>query len=327
MFRVLIIGAGNIASGYDNPESECFLTHAHAFSTHPGFELIGFVDPNTNNAEVAAKKWKVNAFSNIDQALASYKDIDVFCITVPDHLHYNLLRQVAEYNPKLVFTEKPLTDTLNQALIIQKLYKDLNIPILINFKRAFVPEIIEIIQKVKQNAFGELKSCFAFYNRGLKHNGSHMIDLFTRFTDCKSLVLKQIIDSLDDYSKHDLSYSIVAETDMGASFILKSFDGVEYPIFELDLHYKFGRIRLFNTGEKIEVYRVQTSNSFNGYQFLQPISTINTSIHRSMYFSANNIHEYLTSGKSLLASLEDGIRVIHLTEQIIKEINNKSCQN
>jgi predicted dehydrogenase len=327
MYNVLIIGAGNIASGYDSPVSNLFLTHAHAFIKHPGFNLVGFVDTDLNTAQSASIKWDTRYFLNLDEAFTCYPDIHVVCIAVPDHLHFDLLKQVSNYRPKLVFTEKPLTDTLEQAYFIEKLYKELDIPLLINFKRAFIPEILQVINRVKQNEFGEFKNCFGLYNRGFKHNGSHLLDLIIRFTGCKELKLLEVFDSLSDYSVTDLSYSIVAYTENDATVIMKSFCGTEYPIFELDLHFTSGRIRLFNTGEKLEIYRVQPSSAFSGFQFIQPKYVVDSSIHQSMLYAADNIFNYLSKGKSLAVSISDGIHVMQLTDQILKEIKNKTCQN
>ena len=44
MYKAVIIGAGNIAAGFDSPKSEKVLTHAHAILLHPDFELLGFYD-------------------------------------------------------------------------------------------------------------------------------------------------------------------------------------------------------------------------------------------------------------------------------------------
>ena len=95
-----------------------------------------------------------------------------------------------------------------------------------------------------------------------------------------------------------------------------------YPIFELDLHYSLGRIRLFNTGEKIEISRVQPSSAFSGFNFLQPKDCVHTSLHQSMLYAANNIFDYLSMSKPLMAPITDGIEVMKLTEQILNDIKN-----
>lgn len=327
MYKVLIVGAGNIASEYDDTTSKVFLTHAHAFVKHPHFEVIGFVDPDIIKGTNASSKWETRHFPNLDQAFRYYPNIDIVCIAVPDDLHFDVLQQVANYRPKLVFTEKPLTNTLEQAYIIESLYRELHIPVLINFKRAFIPEILDVINSVKRNEFGEFKNCYGFYNRGFKHNASHLLDLIIRFTGCKELKLMNVIDSISDFSIDDPSYSFMASTDNNAAVVIKSFCGESYPIFELDLHYSLGRIRLFNTGEKLEVYRVQPSSAFSGFKFLQPKDCIDTSLHQSMLHAANNIFEYLSMGKPLMVPIADGIEVMKLTNQVLKDIKNKSCLN
>lgn len=327
MYKVLIVGAGNIGSDYDDPESKYFLTHAHAFTNHSGFELVGFVDNDPVKAQNASVKWATRYFLNLNDAFKEYPSIDVVCIAVPDRLHYEILKEVTNYQPKLVFAEKPLTETLEQAHEIQKLYNELNIPVLINFKRAFVPEILDIVVRANQNEFGDFVTCFGLYNRGFKHNASHLLDLISRFTRCKQLNLLSVIDSVSDFSVDDPSYSIVARTEKDASVIIKSFSGDVYPIFELDLHFSKARIRLFNTGEKLEISNILPSPAFSDFQILKPLLCIDTSLNQSMSYAADNIYKYFTEGKQLNVPITDGVQVMLLTSQILNEINNFSCQN
>jgi predicted dehydrogenase len=327
MYKVIIIGAGNIASGYDNQDSNVFLTHAHAFYNHSKFDLIGFVDTDDLKGNEAAKKWGTKNFSTIAKAYDFCPSIDVVCIAVPDIFHFDILMEVSIYKPKIVFTEKPLTDTLEQAHIVAKIYKKLKIPVLINFKRAFIPEIMQIIDRINQNEFGELQSCHGYYNKGLKHNGSHLLDLIIRVCGCKKIILNHLIDSISDFSIDDPSYSFVATSDKSAKIILKSFSGFNYPIFELDLHFTSGRVRFFNTGEKIEIYKVQESKIFSGFKFLQPKEIVDTTLHNSMLYAANNIYENLAYGKALKTPISDGIIVLQITDQILKSLKNSQCQN
>ena len=75
-YNVLIVGAGDIGSGYDNPNSIEVLTHAHAFVKHDGFNLIGFVETNNGVALNAAKKWSTSTFTSIKDAF-SRNEIDI----------------------------------------------------------------------------------------------------------------------------------------------------------------------------------------------------------------------------------------------------------
>jgi len=65
-YRALIIGAGQIASDYDNPTDKNILTHAHAYIAHSDTELAGFFDINQKKAEEAAKKWSSIAVTDLE---------------------------------------------------------------------------------------------------------------------------------------------------------------------------------------------------------------------------------------------------------------------
>ncbi len=319
-YKVLIIGAGNIASGYDDEDSDMFLTHAHAFKYHDGFELLGFVDIDKKKANIAAKKWGTNAFFNLESAIQKFQYIDIFCIAVPDVFHYEILLKVAALKPKFVFAEKPLTQTLSESLIIKNLYSINTIPLMVNFKRAFIPEFKFLEYEIKNNCFGKLRDFYGFYNRGLKHNASHLFDLFFRLTGEKDLILTQFIDQINDYSLSDLSYSFLAKSNSGVNFNLKSFNGNEYPIFELDFHFSAGRIRVTNAGEIIEKYKKQPS-SFNGLTTIKLSESIVTSLNKSFIYSIQNIYNHLTSGEKVVSDIDDTILVMGVTEKIIKSIN------
>ena len=107
-YNVVIIGAGNIGAGFDSPESDEILTHAHAFLKNDKFNLIGFYDVDFVKAASAANKWNVQAFVTMESAM---KHAEVVCCTVPDAYHYQVLKEIAEYPVKLVFAEKPITKT------------------------------------------------------------------------------------------------------------------------------------------------------------------------------------------------------------------------
>jgi predicted dehydrogenase len=106
-FNVLVIGAGAIGAFFDNPDSEHILTHAHAFSAHPGFNLLGFLDTNAERSRNAAQVWKCKAFGSLQEAVERER-VDIACVAVPDELHCSILKEIATLPLKAVFTEKPI---------------------------------------------------------------------------------------------------------------------------------------------------------------------------------------------------------------------------
>jgi NADH/NAD ratio-sensing transcriptional regulator Rex len=327
IYNVLIIGAGNIASNYDTIDSNVFLTHAHAFSKHPGFNLLGFLDVDKSKAIVAAEKWSTNYFQSLEEVVNKF-DIDVISITVPDEIHFETLLMVSKLKNIFVLTEKPLTQTLSEAEEIVSLYSKLNIQASINFKRIFLPEVIKIKERINNNEFGDFKFAIGYYNKGLKHNASHLINLFSELTSIKNLSLISNLGYINDFNKNDLSYSCVLNTDKGRHFIIKSFNVLDYPIFELDLHFDLGRIRFYDSGSAFEIFKIENSTIFEGHKFLSKSEIIETNLNMSMYFTVDNIFNFLSQRNyQLISPIEVGLDVMRITESIINEINIKTCPN
>lgn len=100
------------------------------------------------------------------------KYVDVVVIATPDNAHYELLKQLVNYSLKLVICEKPLTTDLNEAREIVGLYKEREIPIMVNYTRRYVP-FYDYLKSHGKPLYGEC--CF---NRGWLHTATHAIDFF-----------------------------------------------------------------------------------------------------------------------------------------------------
>lgn len=188
MFNALIIGAGRIAAGFDTPESESVLTHAHAYSLHPDFNLLGFIDPDLNQSQKAAKKWNCEAFNSLSDIKAI---VDVVSICSPDHVHYESVIQSQKLSPKLIFLEKPISNNLEKA----KELLCFTIPIAVNYSRRYIKEFRELADRIKGNKFGRFFIGTAYYGKGFIHNGSHMIDLLRLLLGVQSHIVGIRFDS------------------------------------------------------------------------------------------------------------------------------------
>ena len=138
IFNVLIIGAGNIGAFDDFPDSENVLTHAHAFTKHKGFNLVGFVDIDTEKAKEAAKIWNASFFETIKEAFKNY-EIDVLCVAVPDEMHFPILMEILDYSFRFVFIEKPIALDTDTATGYRDAVKDSTIVNAVGFQLRYSP--------------------------------------------------------------------------------------------------------------------------------------------------------------------------------------------
>lgn len=183
-YNVLIIGAGGQGSEADQPGSgneHKIISYAHAFKEHPGFETITFYDKDKLKSKAAAEIWDCY-YSECDiDYICKYGNIDIAIISTPDETHYEILKQIIDCPLKLVICEKPICADLQQAKGIIELYKEKNIPLMVNYTRRFLPYYQELKKFYDMGLFGEVKNCTLNFNRGWEHTATHGIDLFNWF--------------------------------------------------------------------------------------------------------------------------------------------------
>ncbi len=312
-YNVLIVGAGKIGAFFDRPGSKDVLTHAHAFTKQAGFRLAGFVDTDIMAAQQAAAIWGGQAFSDIDPALAQLQ-LDVVCLAMPDEFHYEYLKKLASSNIKLILAEKPLCRTLAEAEEIKQLYDDSLIAVAVNYLRCFVPEFIQLRDRIRTGEFGRYISGTGYYGKGFQHNGSHMLNLIEFLLG----IIKggQVISREMDFYQDDPSLSVVLDIEKQGNFYLQNIDCRYYTIFELDLLFAHKRIRMRDSGFYIEEYDIIDSPTFTGYKNLELTTVHRSSLGSAIEYAARNVLEHLTSGQDLLCTLEDGYRVNKICNMI-----------
>jgi hypothetical protein len=180
-YNVLIIGCGNKGALSDAPGSgneHKYLSYFHAAKDHEGFGEISLHDINDIQEMNAIKIWGMEIekhFKEMDK-LVEYRYPDVICIATPDDTHYEILKKVIDYLPKLVICEKPLCTDLQQAREIVELYRQKNIPILVDYTRRFIPTYIQMKAEIDAGKWGAFLEGYGYFNRGWLHTGSHMVD-------------------------------------------------------------------------------------------------------------------------------------------------------
>jgi predicted dehydrogenase len=315
-YAVLIIGAGRIGAFLDTPQSELVQSHAHAFSSHPGFALAGFVDANMAQAAKAVAMWGGDAFASIPDAFGS-GTIDAAVIATPDETHYSLLKILAAYPLRLVFAEKPLTRSVAEAEEIVALYHKQSISLAVNFSRRFVPEVQELRARIAAGAFGEFLGGTGWYGKGTLHNGSHLIDLIHFLLGTIDDV--RPVASVTDWSAEDPSCSAVLTMRRGCQFIMHAVDCRAFTIFEMDLIFERRRVRIVDSGLAIEMYAVTDNPLYPGFRDLRPAGTISTRHGNAAAFAADHLYAHLENNAPLCSTGEDGAAAQAICTTIVRK--------
>lgn len=303
MYKAVIVGAGNIGAFFDMPESKKILSHAHAVMVHPRVELLGFYDVDEDRSQKAVSIWNCKSFDSLESALYG---ADVAYCCVPDKCHFDMLKQISEYPLKMVVAEKPIAATVGEALKIKQIYERKKIPIILNYSRRFLPEFKDLRQNIK--TYGKLIEGVGYYGKGIVHNGSHMIDLLSYFFE-RELKIESTGHAVYDYFDSDPSCNAIIGIGNGQVHML-SIDCRIATIFELDLFFEKKRVRIIDSGNKIELYSVRESEVYNGYSNYVWEQRIEVDYSNAMLGLINNYCAYMAGKEKILCSVDDGINVL-----------------
>lgn len=242
---VAVIGAGNIAGGFDEKSSNtnAVYTHCGAYSKHGGFVLKSIFDIDIKKGCKFAKVWNVeNICDNEALIVKGYHDIISICS--PDEFHFQTLKDILNYKScKTVFVEKPLGLNINEVKEISELSEKCNINIVVNFQRHF-DEIYEKLNLKSQ----KILTVNCFYVKGLKHNGVTMIDTL--------VMLFGLPEKVYGYNKihnkliNDFTYEFILFYNK-FNITVKTIDEelyYNYHIFDIDILTDSGRLTITDNG-------------------------------------------------------------------------------
>ena len=313
-YRAVILGAGRMGSGFDSPSSSKILTHAHAYRDNPNVELSGFCDKDFNIAKRAAKKWKTQAYENLYLMLKEVRP-DIVSVCTPDVSHYKDLVNISKHKPKIVVCEKPLTLSLSETKKILKIYKTKKIYLTVNFSRRFDIAVQKVRKITMSKKYGKVQASRAVYSKGIKHNGSHVLDMAHYIFGEKTRV--EPLFSLFDSGPEDKTVSGFLAFEKCPQFFIAGVADFNYPIFEFDIFFEKARFSYVDFGYKSKLQLVKNDPVFKEFKALSQSSESKTDLIKALPNMVKNIVDFLNKKEHLLCLGEDALRVQKTTSQLL----------
>jgi len=310
-FTVGIIGLGNIGMlyDYDREDNVNFLSHAKSFFYHPDFDLKYLIDKDTNKLELAKKKYgnHVKLLTSIDK-IKSFPDIIV--LAASPGVNLKLFEKIKDKEEiKLFLIEKPFWD----PSMMYDSYAKYSNKCVINYFRKYIPFFVDLKEKIKNNLFGKALGVHIWYSKGLRNNGSHMIDFINYIFDSKYNVNTiKVIDSINDYSDEDLSISFSIDyyyNNNQFPAILQVANEKYFSLIEFDLLFEKVRYRIFNSGDKVEIYKVEKNPILQNYKNLVSKEIQISNINKYGYYMCNYLSDLLTNKVDNISSLKNEYEV------------------
>lgn len=320
MLKVGVLGAGHLGK-----------IHIQQWQEIEGVQLVGFYDPNDEQAASAISQYQVPRYSDIDALIAAVDAID---IVAPTTSHYDLAKRCL-LSGKHLFIEKPLAHNLEEGKELVKLVKEANVKCQIGHVERYNPAFIALGDLNVQPMFIEAHRLAQFNPRGT--DVSVIFDLMIHDID---IVLHLVKSPVKRISASGVS--VVSENADIANARIEFDNGCVANLTSSRISLKkMRKIRLFQRDayigvdfleKKTEIIRLKDSDSAAGMMDfpiemgngdkkmisvqMPTVSNLNAIKMELEEFAASIIHN-----RTVRVSVLDGYHAMDVAHQILKKMS------
>lgn len=180
MLKVGVLGAGHLGK-----------IHLRLLNQSQKYELVGFYDPNSDNADKVAKEFGYRKFDTISSLIEA---ADVVDIVTPTLSHYECAKEAIRAG-RHVFLEKPISNTVAEAEEIISLAKQYNVKGQVGHVERFNPAFIATKDMIINPMFIETHRLAEFNPRGT--DVPVVLDLMIHDIDAILSVVKSKVKSIN----------------------------------------------------------------------------------------------------------------------------------
>ena len=292
MASALLIGAGNIGALYDidsGPETVP-LTHLSALTTCQQIGWIDVLETNPEHVRRIKRNQKIrHCVASLAELKAHADDYTIACIATPGDTHFSMLEALnrSAINIGHVLCEKPLFSAAAKFHAQASEIKQMKFPVTVNYPRTWSIDNTSLLDLAAKYELGACTSVVASYGKGLKNNGSHMINLLLNLfggTPEITSVGRHHTNDLD----HDptVSFGLLLN---GHEIAVTATSSKSFSLFELDLRFERGRIVLKDGGRTIECHTPVADPDYPGYKILGHHMTKTTDLGGSMQAAIDDV--------------------------------------
>lgn len=188
--RIGVLGAGHLGR-----------IHIQQIKEIPEWELVGFFDPHPDKCEAIRTEFGVPVYSTMDELISV---VDVVDVVTPTLSHYDLAME-AMTKGKHVFIEKPVANSLKEALAIVARSKETGLHVQVGHVERFNPSLLAALPFLADPMFIETHRLAQFNPRGT--DVSVVLDLMIHDIDIILHVVKSAVESV-----HASGVAVVSDT-------------------------------------------------------------------------------------------------------------------
>ena len=265
VFSCVLIGLGDIGLNYDlhQDQDKYIQTHSRAFYLNSGFDLKAGVDIDNKACNIFSERYAIDSYNEIEDALLRIKP-DLIILAVPTSLQIESIRRIIKcFIPKIILCEKPMGNNLAEGKEIVSTCSKYNINLYVNYVRRCLPGSKEVKERIDNGLIKAPIKCVFWYSKGLKHNGSHYINLMEYWFG--KLQAAQVVNKGREFPGFGFEpYAYLKFNNCEVS-IIPAWEEC-YSHYTIEIISSTGR--LYWNQDNLEWTKVTKSENFKGYNFL-----------------------------------------------------------
>jgi predicted dehydrogenase len=311
MLRAAVIGCGAIGGPLPRPSHPDVgvATHVDAYRACPGTELVAACDSDRARAERAG----VRAYTEVAEMLAAEAPA-IVSVATPDTTHAEVVAACLRSDSvRAVLAEKPLAADATAAAELVALARARETVLACHYTRRFAPAYRRLAEELRAGALGRLQHVSGAYVKGLKHNGTHWLDLL-RMLAGDPLAVRgwdRLKEGGDDPT---LDAELALPGDVGARLV--GLDAGAFTAFELELVGTRGRVRIVEDGHVIERWTVGDDPREPGYRTLVAAGRTTAALRDGTLHAVADVAAGVRTGAEPACHGGDGVAALELAEAI-----------
>lgn len=321
--KAALIGTGKIGWEFqDDPGASRFgiCTHAAAWNSLDDVQFVAVADADEEKARRCAARWRVPAAYRDVGNLLNDAQPDIVSVATPDETHFSLTRQCLEHpSVRAVLVEKPLASTAAEAMQLEALAKRLNKTIVVNYSRRFCPVYRSLREQIRRGDYGALRLARVLYTKGLRHNGSHALDLmqywFSKVRLLRAEVPAWAVAKSND--SFDPPCNVTFSLPEGSEGVLHNLPFQEYTLFEMDLCFEKGRLSFTAGGDILETHVIVEDQPFVGYRSVVREATHEGCLRDYLLHAAGHVVAVMRHGEENVSSVHASVSLLQQYEAIL----------
>ncbi len=178
VYRVAVIGLGRMGSTIDDelaPGSPAYSVSA-AVKASDRLELVAGADIDPAKREAYKARWGVNALYDDYRTMIRQEQPDLVAICTKGVLHAEMAVGMAEENAPMIFCEKAIACSMQEADAVLEAVSSRNIPFNTGVLRRFNRTYHKARQLIASGEIGEVRAAVHYAATNLMHGHIHSLD-------------------------------------------------------------------------------------------------------------------------------------------------------